>query len=164
MKARVCSRGKKRMRKIGRDRDFLRRGDVAICASNRQLSLKPFRATAISLARPVSPTPVVSLRLHRRLSRSLRCHVSARATVMSVPEVGVQFARGACERGMHRVRAYIDAGSERGRSPGHSRVSRIRSHIHALCHAKNCRWHIGCGARGGRGGGPRARRKFLSCV
>jgi len=54
---------------------------------------------------------------------------------------------------MHRVRACVDAGSERSeRSERETRVRvihefRVYSHIHVLCYAKNCRWHIGCEGR-----------------
>lgn len=147
------------MREIGRDVGIeIFSVDVAICASNRQLSLKPFRATVI---------PRSSSRFPFSLNASLflsgtTCRHGPQATSMSG---GRRALRARCmrERNAPCICVHVSRGRERERErerPRESRViheSRARSHIHALCHAKNCRRHIGCASK-------HTERRFLSCV
>lgn len=141
------------MREIGRDVGIeIFSVDVAICASNRQLSLKPFRATVIPRSSYLSFSRRLSRRrLSRARSLSLRCRHGPRATYMRRPACSSRavHAREVCIVCVHVSRMGSEAESR-------SFTSFARSHIHALCRAKNCRRHIGCAGR--------ARRKFLSCV
>lgn len=111
------------------NRDFLRwRGDLCkqqatfIKAFSSHGNSSPVPSPFSSPSRPV-PSPALSAATCR--------HGPPLATFM--PKTGVQFARGACERGMHRVRACVLGQGTRERererpSPGHSRVSRTLSH------------------------------------
>lgn len=118
------------MREIGRDVGIeIFSVDVAICASNRQLSLKPFRATVIPrssylpFSRHVSPRPVAG-------SRALSPSTTCRATADVYAETGVQFARGACERGMHHMCVRVSRPGERAESGSFTSFARALTFMH----------------------------------